>query len=60
MEFIVKGRIRFGDGEEKKFEKKVDAKSEKDARERVYSLFGSLNGIKRGRIKIEVVEHGGA
>ncbi len=60
MEFIIKGKIKFGKGEERKFEKKVDAKSEKDARERVYALFGSVNRIKRDRIKIEVVEHAGA
>jgi len=58
MEFIIKGRVRFGNGEERKFEKRVDAKSEKDAREKVYALFGSVNGLKRDRIKIEVVEHG--
>lgn len=60
MEYIVKGRIKFGQGEERKFKKIVDAKSERDARERVYALFGSVNRLKRGRIKIEVVEHGRA
>ncbi|MGB9719806.1 MAG: 50S ribosomal protein L18Ae [Candidatus Anstonellales archaeon] len=58
MEYIVKGTIKFGESEERKFEKKVDAKSERDARERVFALFGSVNRVKRNRIKIEVVEHG--
>jgi len=38
------------------FEKQVDVASEKLAREKVYSLFGSNAGIKRAAIKIASVE----
>ncbi|MEM2947998.1 MAG: 50S ribosomal protein L18Ae [Candidatus Anstonellales archaeon] len=57
MEYVVKGMIKFGDGGERRFEKRVEAKSERDAREKVYALFGSSNRVRRDRIKIEVVEH---
>lgn len=57
MEYVIRGTIKFGEGEERKFEKRVEAKSERDAKEKVYALFGSVNSVKRDRIKIEVVEH---
>jgi ribosomal protein L20A (L18A) len=55
MEFTLNGTIKLG-SEQRNFSKTVEAPSEKAARERVYALFGSVNGVKRGMIKIEKVE----
>jgi len=49
--FLVAGKV---DG--RKFEKQVEAESEKMAKENAYSLFGANAGIKRSAIKIETVE----
>ncbi len=54
----VFGKIKLGKGE-RKFSKQVEAKSERDAREKAYSLFGSLNGVKRSCVSIERVEKSG-
>lgn len=54
MRFTVSGRIELPNGA-RPFSKEVDAKSEKHARELVYSLFGSVNGVNRGKVKIESV-----
>jgi len=40
----------------RKFEKQVEARSEKLAREYTLSLFGANAGIKRSAIKIDAVE----
>ena len=40
----------------RKFEKALEAASEKMAREKVMSLFGANAGIKRSAIKIDSVE----
>ncbi len=55
MKFSVCGTMRLGRGK-KNFRKDVEAESEKAARESVYSLFGSQNGLKRGMISIEKIE----
>jgi len=55
MEFTVNGTIVLG-AEQRNFSKKVEAPSENAAKEKVYALFGSENGVKRNRIKIEKVE----
>lgn len=55
MKFVVSGEMDLG-AETRKFEKTVDAESEKLARERIYSVFGSVHGLKRKRIKIISVE----
>jgi ribosomal protein L20A (L18A) len=55
MEFTVNGTIVLG-SEQRNFSKTVEAPSEKAAREKVYALFGSVNGVKRTRIKIEKLE----
>ena len=53
--FLVTGTI--GSGKTgRPFEKLVEVASEKMAREKVYSLFGSNGGIKRSAIKITTVE----
>jgi len=51
----VSGRITLGSGE-RTFEKQVEAESEGDAKHKAYALFGSQNGVKRNKIKIEKVE----
>ncbi len=55
MEFVISGKVRLGRSE-RVFTKKVDAPSENMAREKVLSLFGSNNGVKRKNILIEKVE----
>ena len=55
MKFSVSGNIKLGP-EKRSFTKKVEAKSENDAREKIFSLFGSLNGVPRSMIKIEKLE----
>ncbi|MDD5022609.1 MAG: 50S ribosomal protein L18Ae [Candidatus ainarchaeum sp.] len=54
VKFTIKGRINIG--KERKFVKEIDAKSEKEAREQVYALFGSQNKLKRTRVMIDSVE----
>ncbi len=55
MKFIIKGSIVFGKGR-RSFKKEVEASSENLAVHKVYSLFGSLNGVPRSKISIESVE----
>ena len=57
MEFNVSGKISLGK-EERPFTKKVEAASENAAREKTYALFGSQNGVKRSKIKIEKISKG--
>ncbi|VVC02825.1 50S ribosomal protein L18Ae [Candidatus Bilamarchaeum dharawalense] len=57
MVFNVSGKITLKGGE-RAFTKKVEAKSEADAKHKTYALFGSTNGVKRNKIKIEKVEKG--
>ncbi len=55
MHFTVSGRMVLGK-EERKFAKRVEAKSENAAKEKAYALLGSQNRVKRNKIKIEKVE----
>ena len=55
MEFKVSGKIVLGN-EERTFTKVVDAESESDAKHKAFALFGSTNGVKRNKIKIDKVE----
>ncbi|MBP2031228.1 large subunit ribosomal protein LX [Methanohalophilus levihalophilus] len=52
--FVVKGTFKAGHDWEK-FTKNVESQNEKNAREKVYSIFGSKHGIKRSLINIDVV-----
>ena len=54
MEFTINGTIVLGK-ESRVFSKTVEAPSENAAKEKVYALFGSENGVKRNRIKIDKV-----
>ncbi|MBD3210602.1 50S ribosomal protein L18a [Candidatus Micrarchaeota archaeon] len=54
MEFAVSGTITLGK-ESRAFSKTVEAPTEDFAKEKVFTLFGSMNGVKRNRIKIEKV-----
>lgn len=54
MKFTVSGTLNIPNGT-RKFEKQVDAKSEKHAKDLVYALFGSVNGVNRKKVKIESV-----
>lgn len=55
MMFSAEGKIKMGQ-EERPFKKTVEAKSEKDAENKIYALFGSQSGIKRSAIKIDKIE----
>ncbi|MFA5050418.1 MAG: 50S ribosomal protein L18Ae [Candidatus Micrarchaeia archaeon] len=55
VKFIVSGKIKL-QGKERVFEKEIDAQSEKHAKENIYAVFGSKNGLKRTNIKIERVQ----
>jgi len=50
--FIVTGKFKAGNTWEK-FTKKVESQNEKNATDKVYSIFGSKHGIKRSQIQIE-------
>ncbi|MEW6528751.1 MAG: 50S ribosomal protein L18Ae [Candidatus Micrarchaeota archaeon] len=52
MKFILEGTIGLPNGK-RKFSKEVEAKSEAHAKDLVYALFGSTNGLVRSKIKIE-------
>ena len=51
MKFEISGSFRVG-GKNQKFTREVSAKDEPEARERIYSLFGSEHGCKRRWIEI--------
>jgi ribosomal protein L20A (L18A) len=53
--FNVSGKITLG-REERPFSKKVEAESGNAARHKAYALFGSVNGLRRNKIKIDKVE----
>ena len=55
MKYSVSGNIKMG-SEKRSFTKTVEAKSENDAKEKVFSLFGSMNGLQRSMVNIEKVE----
>ena len=55
MEYKVSGRISLG-REERTFTKTVEAPSENAAKQKTYAIFGSVNGVKRNKIRIEKVE----
>lgn len=55
--FTVIGKVTLG-REERPFSKKVDAPSENAAKEKTFALFGSVNGVKRNKVKIDKVEKG--
>lgn len=54
MKFSVSGVLEIPNGK-RKFSREVEAKSERHAKELVYSDFGSKNGVNRNRVKIEKV-----
>ncbi len=55
VKFNVSGKITLGT-EVRAFSKEVEAETENAAKHRAYALFGSANGVKRNKIKIEKVE----
>lgn len=52
MKYTLEGNVRIKTGGERKFTKSFDAKSEKHAKELLFSFFGSKNNVKRSQIKI--------
>ena len=55
VKFTISGRIKLGK-EKRIFTKEIEGKSENDAKEKVYALFGSYNKVKRVNVIIEKVE----
>ncbi len=55
MKFSVYGKILMGK-EERTFQKEVEAATENAAKEKIYTLFGSKNGLIRTKIKISKIE----
>ncbi len=55
MKYSVSGDMKLG-SEKRKFVKTVEAKSENDAKEKVYALIGSLNGLQRSMVNIKEVK----
>jgi ribosomal protein L20A (L18A) len=55
MIFELEGKVRLGN-EERKFRKSLEAESENAARNKLFSLFGSVNGVNRNAVKIESVK----
>jgi large subunit ribosomal protein LX len=53
-EFVIKGKFKAG-SEWEKFTKQVASQNEKNAIDKVYSIFGSKHGIKRMFVKIESI-----
>jgi large subunit ribosomal protein LX len=54
MLFRVEGYVKLGEME-KNFSKEIEAKSENDAKNKVFSEFGSKNGVKRTAVRIEKI-----
>ena len=52
--FVVKGKFKAGNTWEN-FTKKIESQNEKNATDKVYSVFGSRHGIKRSQIQIESI-----
>ena len=52
--FVVKGKFKAGNTWEN-FTKKIESQNEKNATDKVYSVFGSKHGIKRSQIQIESI-----
>ena len=55
MKFLITGRMRIKN-EWREFSKEVEAGTEKYAKEKLYSLLGSDNGVKRGEVQIKEVK----
>ncbi len=53
MKFIVEGELKLA--HPRTFKKEIEANSENHAKELVYSLFGSNNGLTRKKIIIKKV-----
>lgn len=54
MMFKVEGILKIGN-ELRNFSKNIDAKSEKDALNKIFAEFGSKNGLPRSAIKIKSI-----
>ena len=55
MKFNICGTISL-QGQERKFNKDVEAKSANHAKQTVYAEFGSSNGIKQSNVKITSIK----
>jgi large subunit ribosomal protein LX len=52
--FVVKGKFKAGNSWEN-FTKKIESQNEKNAIDKVYSVFGSKHSVKRSQIQIESI-----
>jgi ribosomal protein L20A (L18A) len=55
MKFSMKGEFRLGE-QKREFRKEIEAESEGHAKELLYALLGSQNGVKRSTVKITAIE----
>jgi len=55
MIFELEGKVRLG-SEERKFKKSLEAESENDAKNKLLSLLGSVNGVNRNAVKIDSIK----
>lgn len=55
MRFVFEGKVNMGK-EWRKFRKEVEGKSKGHALQKLYGLFGSLNGLKRSQVKVENIK----
>jgi len=58
MKYIVSGMLDLPKGR-RAFKREVEASSEQHAKELTYAFFGSKNGLKRTKVKIEQVKPAG-
>ncbi len=52
--FTISGTINIG--EKRKFVKEIQAPTENAAKEKIYALFGSQNGLRRSHVTIDKIE----
>jgi len=55
MNYVLSGNLKIGN-KKQNFTKTVEAKDEAEAKELIYTLFGSAHGTKRRYINIDKVE----
>ncbi len=55
MKFKIQGAAEVG-RETLPFEKEIEAKTEKHAKDVVYSIYGSKHGVSRSKIEINSIE----
>ncbi len=55
MKYKISGFVVFGKNDKRPFTKTIEANTENFAIHKLYSIFGSLNKVKRSKIEIKEV-----